>query len=65
MWQRAAYRHGGRQGGHTAYLVVDMFGYVYRDVAAVALGPPFLPEVSGHFGHLLNLGGKGGTGVEH
>lgn len=65
VWQRAAYRHGGRQGGHAAYLVVDMFGYVYRDVAAVALGPPFLPEVSGHFGHLLNFGGKGGTGVEH
>ena len=49
------------QGGQmdlsgVAYLVIDVLGDVDGDVSAVSLGPSFLPEVSGDFGDLVDLG---------
>lgn len=40
---------------HLAYVVVNEVCDVHRDVTSVALGPPVGPEVSGHFGNLLDL----------
>ena len=54
-----------RDGGHAADRIVDMFGDVYGDIAAVALSPPFLPEIAGHFGHLVDFGCQGRTIFEY
>jgi len=42
-----------------------MFGNVDGNVAAVAFGPPFLPEIAGHFGHLLYFAGQGRTIIKY
>ena len=36
-------------------LGVELFGDIDDDIAAVALGPAFLPKVAGHFGDLVDL----------
>ena len=40
-------------------VVVDIFGDVHGDIAAVALGPTVLPQITSHFGYLLYLAAQG------
>ena len=49
------------RGSDMADFIVDMLGDIDRDVAAVTLGPPFLPEIAGHFGHIHHLLRKTGA----
>ena len=46
-------------GGHRANLVVNEFCDVHGNVAAVALGPTVLPQITSHFGYLLYLAAQG------
>ena len=49
MRQCGTDRFDGRDGRHTANLVVHPFGDVDGDVTAIPFCPTFLPEITGHF----------------
>ena len=63
--QRASQRYASAYGGHAAYPVVDMLRDIHGDIAAVALGPAFLPKISCHLRDLLDLAGQCGTSVKY
>ena len=47
----------GRDGGQQLHSIVHLLGDVYGDVATIAFGPSFLPQIARHFSdafhHLL------------
>src|SRR5574344_878103 len=53
--QGCAYLYDIADGRQVSYLVVNHLGHVHRDVAAVALSPTVLPEISGHLSYLFDL----------
>ena len=56
---------GGRYRRQRLYLVIDQIGHVDGDVAAVSLGPAFLPQVPGHLGHLVYHCRKSGAAFQY
>ena len=62
-WQRRPYLFYVADGWERLDFVVDERRDVDGDVPAVALGPPFLPEISGHFRNLADLVFQSGTAV--
>ena len=65
MGQRDAYGHHVAYGRHLSDGVIHIFGDVYGYVAAVALGPAFLPQIAGCLGNLLHFGSKCRTIVQY
>jgi hypothetical protein len=53
--QRNAYGYDIADGWQAAHVVIGILSDVYRNVAAIALGPSVLPKVACHLGRLLNL----------
>ena len=62
-WQCRSYLFYVADSWERLDFVVDERRDVDGDVPAVALGPPFLPEISGHFRNLANLVFQSGTAV--
>ena len=65
LGQRGADAFDLADGGQRPDVVVDVFGDVDGDVAAVAFGPSFLPQIAGHFGHFFYFGRQTGAVVEY
>lgn len=63
--QFRAYGHNLADCRHCLHLLVGIFGDIECEVAAIALGPTFLPEVSGHFGHLVQCLLQGRTSFKY
>ena len=42
-------------GRHVPHLVIHILADVDSDVATIALSPSILPQITSHFGYLVNL----------
>ena len=50
--------NGFGNGFHCTDFVVNLVGDVNGDVATIAFGPAFLPEIASHFGNIVNFLGE-------